>query len=126
MKKIITCFFLIVVFFGYIKAADVFDSTNSAIINTINSSVRENIGEDFNFKNMANEIINKNNINYKKIFMKLLDLFFKEISSAIKGAITIFIVVVIMAVLSILLFRQLLNPIPLRLRLIKQTIPVTS
>ena len=126
MKKIITCFFLIVVFFGYIKAADVFDSTNSVFssdstsldtvqditqsaaktynldeyINTINSSVRENIGEDFNFKNMANEIINKNNINYKKIFMKLLDLFFKEISSAIKGAITIFIVVVIMAVLS--------------------------
>ena len=121
MKKIITCFFLIVVFFGYIKAADVFDSTNSVFssdstsldtvqditqsaaktynldeyINTINSSVRENIGEDFNFKNMANEIINKNNINYKKIFMKLLDLFFKEISSAIKGAITIFIVVVI-------------------------------
>ena len=126
MKKIITCFFLIVVFFGYIKAADVFDSTNSVFssdstsldtvqditqsaaktynldeyINTINSSVRENIGEDFNFKNMANEIINKNNINYKKIFMKLLDLFFKEISFAIKGAITIFIVVVIMAVLS--------------------------
>ena len=126
MKKIITCFFLIVVFFGYIKAADVFDSTNSVFssdstsldsvqditqsaaktynldeyINTINSSVRENIGEDFNFKNMANEIINKNNINYKNIFMKLLDLFFKEISSAIKGAITIFIVVVIMAVLS--------------------------
>ena len=78
MKKIITCFFLIVVFFGYIKAADVFDSTNSVFssdstsldtvqditqsaaktynldeyINTINSSVRENIGEDFNFKNM--------------------------------------------------------------------------
>lgn len=126
MKKIITCFFLIVVFFGYIKAADVFDSTNSVFssdstsldsvqditqsaaktynldeyINTINSSVRENIGEDFNFKNMANEIINKNNINYKNIFMKLLDLFFKEISSAIKGAITIFIIVVIMAVLS--------------------------
>ena len=126
MKKIITCFFLIVVFFGYIKAADVFDSTNSVFssdstsldsvqditqsaaktynldeyINTINSSVRENIGEDFNFKNMANEIKKKNNINYKKIFMKLLDLFFKEISSAIKGAITIFIVVVIMAVLS--------------------------
>lgn len=126
MKKIITCFFLIVVFFGYIKAADVFDSTNSVFssdstsldsvqditqsaaktynldeyINTINSSVRENIGEDFNFKNMANEIINKNNINYKNIFMKLLDLFFREISSAIKGAITIFIIVVIMAVLS--------------------------
>ena len=126
MKKIITCFFLIVVFFGYIKAADVFDSTNSVFssdstsldsvqditqsaaktynldeyINTINSSVRENIGEDFNFKNMANEIINKNNINYKNIFMKLLDLFFREISSAIKGAITIFFVVVIMAVLS--------------------------
>lgn len=126
MKKIITCFFLIVVFFSYIKAADVFDSTNSVFssdstsidtvqditqsaaktynldeyINTINSSVRENIGEDFNFKNMANEIINKNNINYKNIFMKLLDLFFREISSAIKGAITIFIVVVIMAVLS--------------------------
>lgn len=126
MKKIITCFFLIVVFFGYIKAADVFDSTNSVFssdstsldtiqditqsaaktynldeyINTINSSVRENIGEDFKFKNMANEIINKNNINYKSIFMKLLDLFFREISSAIKGAITIFIIVVIMAVLS--------------------------
>lgn len=126
MKKIITCFFIIVFFFSYIKAADVFDSTNSVFssdstsldsvqditqsaaktynldeyINTINSSVRENIGEDFNFKNMANEIINKNNINYKNIFMKLLDLFFKEISSAIKGAITIFIIVVIMAVLS--------------------------
>ena len=126
MKKIITCFFLIVVFFSYIKAADVFNSTNSVFssnstssdtvqditksaakiysldeyIDTINSSVRENIGADFDFKDMANEIINKNNINYKNIFMKLLDILAREISSAIKGTITIFIIIVIMAIVS--------------------------
>ena len=126
MKKIIVCIFVIIVFFSYIKAAETFDSINNVFssngtssensaditksaadiynlddfVETINRSVKENIDEEIDFKNMAKEILNKNNINYKNIFMKLLDLFSREVSSAIKGAITIFIIIVIMSVVS--------------------------
>lgn len=69
-------------------------------VETINDSVKENIGQEIEFKNIANDILNKNNIDHKNLILKLVELFSKEISSAIKGAITIFIIVVIMAIIS--------------------------
>ena len=69
-------------------------------IDTINKSVNENLGQNIDFKNIANELLNKNNINHKNLFTKLLELFAKEISSTIKGSITIFIIIIIMAIVS--------------------------
>lgn len=69
-------------------------------IGTINSSVNENLKEDIDFKDIADQFINKNDINYTKIGTKLIGLFAKEISSTIKGAITILVIIVIMALVS--------------------------
>ena len=126
-KKILIIIFSIVIMFSYnyILASDFFSSnegvyenddttksveqiTTSAkeaydldeYIETINKSVNENLGQEVDFKDIANELLNKNNINHKNLVTKLLELFANEISSAIKGAITIFIIIVIMAVLS--------------------------
>lgn len=69
-------------------------------VETINNSVNQNLGQEIDFKNIANELLNKNNINYKNIFTKLIEIFASELSSAIRGAITIFVIVIIMAILS--------------------------
>lgn len=69
-------------------------------IDTINNSVNENLGQEIDFKNIANELLNKNDINHKNLFTKLLEIFASEVSSAIKGTVTIFIIVIIMAILS--------------------------
>lgn len=69
-------------------------------IDTINNSVNENLGEEIDFKNIANELLNKNDIDHKNLFTKLLEIFASEVSSAIKGTVTIFIIVIIMAILS--------------------------
>lgn len=124
LRKILVFFVILLCNFSCIFAGDVFSSdekinievnknntnniTNSTketynldeYIDTINKSVNQNLGQDIDFKQMANDILNKNNINHKNLFTKLLELFANEISSAIKGAVTIFIIIVIMAVLS--------------------------
>lgn len=69
-------------------------------VETINNSVNQNLGQEIDFKNIANELLNKNDINYKNLFTKLLEIFASELSSAIKGAVTIFVIVIIMAILS--------------------------
>lgn len=69
-------------------------------IDTINNSVNENLGQEIDFKNIANRLLNKNDINHKNLFAKLLEIFASEVSSAIKGTVTIFIIVIIMAILS--------------------------
>lgn len=69
-------------------------------VETINNSVNQNLGQEIDFKNIANELLNENDINYKNLFTKLLEIFASELSSAIKGAVTIFVIVIIMAILS--------------------------
>ena len=46
-------------------------------VETINNSVKENIGQEFELKNIANDILNKNNINYKNLILILVELFSK-------------------------------------------------
>lgn len=124
LKKIVfLIFLLLIVISNNIFASDVFssngkisDNTNSTTeditqsaseaydldeyIDTINKSVNENLGQDIDFKNTAKEILNKNDINHKNLFTKLLELFANEISSTIKGSVTIFIIIIIMAIVS--------------------------
>ena len=129
MKKIklfvITYIFIVITLFSTVYGADIFSSNGSTeniqsteetlenatdsaakmynldeFVETINDSVNENIGQEIDFKNIANDILNKNNINHKNLILKLVEIFVKEISSAIKGAITIFIIMVIMAIIS--------------------------
>lgn len=122
MRLKITVVYILVIFymsFSSLFAADVFstssinegtteDITKEAsdmynldeFIGTINSSVNEYLDEDIDFKNIADQLINKNNIDYTRLLTKLIGIFAKEISSVIKGAITILIILVIMAVIS--------------------------
>lgn len=69
-------------------------------VNTINDSVNENLEENIDFENMADELLNKNDIGQKSLITKLIAIFAKEISSTIKGSITIFILVIIMSIVS--------------------------
>lgn len=80
------------------SASDVYNLDE--YIDTINRSVSENLEEKIDFRDMASELINKNDINYNKLFTKLIGLFSKEVSSTIKSSITIFIILVIMAIAS--------------------------
>ena len=104
MKKIklisITCILFVITLFSTIYASDVFSSdknkddiknseqtlenvTNSAaqmynldeFVNTINDSVNKNIGQEIDFKNIANDVLNKNNINHKNLILKIVELF---------------------------------------------------
>ena len=122
---IITVICFVIILFNNVYAKDIFSNnydnntvqneqtsleniTNSTsemydldeFIETINNSVEDNIGQEIDFKNMANDILNKNNINHKNLILKLVELFSKEISAAIKGSITIFIIMVIMSIIS--------------------------
>ena len=99
-KKILIIIFSIVIMlsYNYILASDVFssnegvyendDATNSVeqittsakeaydldeYIETINKSVNENLGQEVDFKDIANELLNKNNINHKNVVTKLLE-----------------------------------------------------
>lgn len=126
-KKILYCYILYiifnVVFSNVIFAFDVFEDNNNLeenveknnqsitdsaaqmynldeFVDTINNSVNENLGQDIDFKNIAKQLLDKNDIDHKNLFTKLIELFAREISSAIKGTITIFIIVVIMAIIS--------------------------
>ena len=99
-KKILIIIFSIVIMlsYNYILASDVFSSnevvydnddttksveqiTTSAkeaydldeYIETINKSVNENLGQEVDFKDIANELLNKNNINHKNVVTKLLE-----------------------------------------------------
>lgn len=69
-------------------------------VKTINDSVNENLDVEIDFEDMANQLLNKNDIGNRSIFTKLLELFANEISTALKGSITIFILIVIMAIIS--------------------------
>ncbi|MEG1203848.1 MAG: stage III sporulation protein AE, partial [Clostridia bacterium] len=56
--------------------------------------------DDISFTDITNDLITKNETDYSSIIVKVLSFFAKEIVGAIKGAISIFIIVIIMAIIS--------------------------
>lgn len=57
------------------------------------------LGDVFNVKEMSQSLIAGKGIEYDSIIKKILSLFFKEIFIALKGAISIIIIIVIISLL---------------------------
>lgn len=69
-------------------------------ISTINDNVNKIGNENIDFTNIAKDMISGKNGDYSTVISKVIKLFSKELFSTIKGAITIFIIVIIMAIIS--------------------------
>ncbi len=69
-------------------------------VSSIDEYVKESGIDDISFNDIASSLINANNIDYKSLVLKLLSLVAKEVMSTLKGAISIFLVIVIMSIIS--------------------------
>ena len=69
-------------------------------INDINNYVEDTGIEGIDFQEIASSLIKSNNIDYKNIVAKLLSFFAKEVMGSLKGAISIYFIVIIMAIIS--------------------------
>ncbi len=69
-------------------------------INTINSNINKISDEDIDLNSLASSLISGQKADYNSIVSKVIKLFSKELLSTIKGAISIFIIVIIMAIIS--------------------------
>lgn len=69
-------------------------------ISTVNDNVNKLSDEDIDLNTIATSMLSGKNADYSSIVSKLIKLFSKELFSTIKGAITIFIIVIIMAIIS--------------------------
>lgn len=69
-------------------------------INTINEYVEDTGVEGISLSDISNDLISDGSIDYNSIFTKLTSLFFKEIFVTLRGAITIYIIIVIMAIIN--------------------------
>ena len=80
---------------------DVSNSYNlDEYISTINDNVNKISDENIDLATIANNMLMGKNTDYNSIISKVVKLFSKELFSTIKGAITIFIIVIIMAIIS--------------------------
>lgn len=71
-------------------------------VNSIDEYVKNSGLENLDMGDIADELINDSNIDYKNIFVKCLSLFFKELITTISSAISIFIIILIISVISAL------------------------
>ncbi len=78
--------------------ADTFSLDN--YVSKIEEYVRESGIEDIDFDEITSSLINANNVNYKNIILKLLSFAAREVMGSLKGAISIFIIVIIIALIS--------------------------
>lgn len=67
---------------------------------TVDEYVKKSGIEDISINDFSEDLLNGNKSNYNKIIYKIVSFFTKEIVLAIKGAINIFIIVIIMAIIS--------------------------
>jgi stage III sporulation protein AE len=84
------------------EAVDIVDDSYnlSSYVNTINEYVQDTGIEGISLNSISKDLISNGSIDYKSIFSKLASLFFKEIFVALKGAITIYIIIVVMAIIN--------------------------
>ncbi len=69
-------------------------------VETLNKYVKSESTEDFDLESMAVGLINGDNIKPQNIISKLIGIFSKELLSAIRSGIIIYIIVVVMAIIS--------------------------
>ncbi len=68
-------------------------------INSLNEFVNKSGIDDFNLDELSNDLIEGKNIDFSSLALKILSLFGKEVSNVAKGCISIFIIIVIMAII---------------------------
>lgn len=69
-------------------------------INTIDEHIKESGLEDIDINAITDEFMTSSKIDYNSLFGKILNLFSKEILGAINGAISIFIIIIVIALIS--------------------------
>lgn len=105
-KKIIYIIFAFFELFIFSQKLDATDIVKDSVgfdkyISTINEYVQKSDSKDvIDISSLSSDLIAGKSINYQGILPKILAIFFKEGLNAIQGAVTIFIVIVLMAVLS--------------------------
>lgn len=71
-------------------------------IRTVNESVKSSGIEGIDFSSIAEDMISSKGINYKGILLKLISIFSSELIGTIKGASSIFIIIIILSLVSAL------------------------
>ena len=117
--KEIFCFLFILVLFSFVNGQEIntLESTSEDITNSVKESMSDSLElneyistideyvkksgiDSVDVKEIADELIKGTNVDYKKLTFKILSLFSNEITDAISSAITIFIIILIMAIIS--------------------------
>lgn len=96
-------FLMLLVSINHVYATDVVSNSLgfSDYVSSINEYVNSSESEDIvDISSLAKDLITTNNYDYSNIVSKLLGLAFKEVLTALRGGITIYIVILLMAVLS--------------------------
>ena len=116
-KKIFICIFLFIILFSikniYADSINENEDKNEQTkdmvssnlnldeyVSNINKYVEDTGMEGVDFNDIATSLIQNNDIEYKNIISKVLSFFFKEMIKTLKGSISIFFVIVIMAIIS--------------------------
>ena len=112
-SKIIIIILLVVISFNSIFAETIEKSIEQDVTNQMSENLNLDIYiEDINkyikdigidgidFEDIATSLIKSNSIDYKNILSKLLSFFAKEVMGSFKGAISIFFICIIMAIIS--------------------------
>lgn len=71
-------------------------------ISTIDGYVASSGLEGISFQTITQDLMQGNNVNYESLIAKVITFFAKEMMGAIKGAITVFLIVILMAIISAL------------------------
>ncbi len=121
LKFICSFIFCILFLFGNVNGQEVIKDTNENISEQISKETKENVSNGLEFKEYVtsiNEYVNSSGLNtinidsiasdltsnkgldYKSLMMKILNVFSKELASTVVSSITIFIIILIIAVIS--------------------------
>lgn len=114
-KKIIICFFIIITIIN-VFLCDIYAEENGdkqdvkenlvqeldfdEYINIIDEQIKESGLEEIDINSITDELMTSSKIDYNSLIGKVLSAFSKEILSAINGAITIFIIIIVTALIN--------------------------
>ena len=104
--NILSLLFIMIMLLNVVQAQDTKENVNKSLdfdkyISTIDSYVRSSGSEDIlNISSLTSDLINSKSIGYNSIFNKIIAIFFKEIAYSLKSVLTIYFVIILMAIVS--------------------------
>lgn len=97
---------VIVIILAIILCSNVYSETTTnklgleEYVSTIDEHIKDSqLGDVFNVKDMTQDLISGNGIEYNTMIGKLLNIFLKEVLVALKGAVSIIIILVLITLL---------------------------